>query len=98
MHLNTAKPVIWVIVGVFVAIALAWACTAVLYLPESPSWLWPVRTVGVWVAVAVGVFSVAAYPFKTRGGRATGVILAAIVGAAVVLTSIITASNLGTIT
>jgi len=98
MHLNTARPVVWVIVGVLAAIALSWACTAVSYLPERPSWLWPIRTVGVWVAVAVGVISVAAYPFKTRSGRATGVILAAIVGTVVLLTSIITASNLGAIT
>jgi hypothetical protein len=97
MHLNTTKSVIWVIVGVLVAIALSWGCTVVIYLPESPSWLWPIRSIGVWVAVAVGVFSIAAYPFKTSYGRKTGVILAAIVGTLVLLTSIITASSYGNI-
>ena len=92
MHLNTTKSVTWVIVGVLVAIALSWGCTVVLYLPGSPSWLWPIRTFGVWVAVAVGIGSVAAYPFKTSYGRKTGVILAAIIGAVVLLISIITAS------
>ena len=95
MHLNTTKSVTWVIVGVLVAIALSWGCTAVLYLPGSPSWLWPIRTFGIWVAVAVGIGSVAAYPFKTSYGRKTGVILAAIIGTVVLLTSIITASYYG---
>jgi hypothetical protein len=92
MHLNTTKSVIWVIVGVLVAIALSWGCTVVLYLPGSPSWLWPIRSFGIWVAVAVGIGSVAAYPFKTRYGRETRVVLAAVVGTLVLLTSIITAS------
>ena len=92
MHLNTTKSVIWVIVGVLVAIALSWGCTVVLYLPGSPSWLWPIRSFGIWVAVAVGIGSVAAYPFKTSYGRKTGVILAAIIGTLVLLTSLITAS------
>jgi len=97
MHLNTTKSVIWVIVGFLVAIALSWGCTVVLYLPGSPSWLWPIRSIGIWIAVAVGIFSVAAYPFKTSYGRKAGVILAAIVGTLVLLASIITASYYGNI-
>lgn len=95
MHLDTTKSVAWVAVGVLTAVALSWASTVVLYLPESHSWLWPIRTIGVLVALNLGVFSVAAYPFKTSTGRITGVILAAIVGAVVLLTSIITAGHYG---
>jgi hypothetical protein len=93
MNITATKSAIWVVIGILVAILLSWASTVVLYLPGSYSWLWPVRTVGVWVALAVGVFSVAAYPFKAGTGRIIGVIIAAVVGAVVILTSIVTAGT-----
>jgi hypothetical protein len=90
------SPTMRVAAGTLLAIFVVWLATASAYWAGTFSWQWRWTEVGLFGGLALGVLSIATWPFKTVTARIVGMLVFAIVlFPALFLTGLLTACSYG---